>query len=87
MDHVTHQLEPEQLEEALKGLKALTSAVRTIAHGDDVPTGLEAMSMSITGQHFGLPLSEAVQSGLSEIATAISDGLSEIASAIKGHRP
>jgi hypothetical protein len=85
MDHVTHQLEPEQLEEALKGLKALTSAVRTIAHGDDVPTGLEAMS--IAGQHFGLPLSEAVQSGLSEIATAISDGLSEIASAIKGHRP
>ena len=60
----------------------IADAIRSISHGDKHgPTGLEMLSMSISGDGNGSPLSEAVSEGLRDIAEAIREGLAAIAEA------
>jgi hypothetical protein len=64
--------------------KELTDAVRSISHGDvNGPTGLEMLSMAVSGDGLKAPLSGAISDGLHAIAEAIREGLGEIAEAVR----
>lgn len=59
--------------------QALVSAIRSISHGDiSGPTGLEMLSMSISGDGTSAPLAPAVEA----VGTAIAEGLHAIANSI-----
>jgi hypothetical protein len=58
---------------------SLIAAIRSISHGGTSgPTGLEMLSMAISGERNAAPLGSAIQSAGSEVA----EGLNAIAAAI-----
>lgn len=64
--------------------KELIDAIRSISHGGGTgATGLEMLSMAVSGDGLKAPLSGAVSDGLHDIADAIREGLSEIAEAVR----
>lgn len=57
-------------------LGRLTSAVRSVAHGDERPGGLEGVAMALAGERIGAPVSEAlhgVQEAITRLASAVED--------------
>jgi hypothetical protein len=76
----------------VEAIGGLATSVLRIAHGGvSGPTGLEMLSMSISGEHNGTPLGSAIQAGLEsgagEIAEALRAGLTDIAQAIESLAP
>jgi hypothetical protein len=64
--------------------KELTDAIRSISHGGvNGPTGLEMLSMAVSGDGLKAPLSGAISDGLRDIAGAIREGLGDIAEAVR----
>lgn len=60
----------------------IADAIRSISHGgNDGPTGLEMLSMSISGDGLGSPLAQSISEGLRDIAEALREGLAAIAEA------
>ena len=65
-------------------IRELTDAIRSISHGGGSgATGLEMLSMAVSGDGLKAPLSGAISDGLHDIAEAIREGLSEIAEAVR----
>lgn len=64
--------------------KELIDAIRSISHGGGSgATGLEMLSMAVSGDGSKAPLSGAISDGLHDIAEAIREGLGEIAEAVR----
>lgn len=74
-------------------IEGLSYSLLRISHGTTSgPTGLEMLSMAISGEGIGVPPGPAIRegadgiaNGLSEVAQAIESGLSGIAHAIRYH--
>lgn len=65
-------------------IRELTDAIRSISHGGGSgATGLEMLSMAVSGDGLKAPLSGAISDGLHDIAEAIREGLAEIAEAVR----
>lgn len=73
----------DQFEQMIEAINGLSSSIGRIASGQNTPDGLEALAISVAGEGLRSPLGDAIECAGRGIAEALEAGLSDIATAIE----
>ena len=73
---------PADLEKIMDELKALNSTLARMVHGDEQPTGLEALAMSLSGEGNGRPVGEAIDR-LADAGKSIAEAIDRLADTVR----